>query len=297
MQLNTSSKLILIGSLYLSQGIPNGFFRHTVPVVFRDSGLSLEQIALYYPALYAPWFLKFIWSIFVERFHSEKQGKYRSWIIPLQILTAGVMVGLANWKFGSSISVFVLGVALINILSSIQDVSTDGQAVQILGFGERGMGNAVQVGAFWVGYVVGGGLILMMMNTLGWHFLLVTMSVITLLSSLPILFVKTPKSQSPSKQQSTKNFTGLLDFFGQPRILLILGLVASFRMLEGFIRSLLPTMFKDWGMGMEGIGVTLGVVAPVAALGGAMIAGLWMNRLGRINSLLVFGSLQVLSAG
>lgn len=297
MQLATSSKLVLIGSLYLSQGIPNGFFRHTVPVVFRDSGLSLEQIALFYPALYAPWMLKFIWSIFLDRFHSEKQGKYRSWIIPLQILTAGGMVGLANWQFGTSVSTFVLGVALINVFSSMQDVSTDGQAVQILGYGERGWGNAVQVGTFWIGYVVGGGLILMLMNSLGWNFLLVAMSIITLLATLPIFFYKRKERVTLSDQPSAKTFSGLLDFLGQPKILLVLGLVGAFRMLEGFIRSLLPTMFKDWGMELEGIGLALGVVAPIAALGGALTAGLMINRLGRLRSLLLFGSLQVLSVG
>ena len=297
MHLTTSSKLILIGSLYLAQGIPNGFFRHTVPVVFRDSGLSLEQIALFYPALYAPWILKFIWSIFVDRFHSEKQGKYRSWIIPLQILTAGALVGLANWQFGSAISTFVLGVALINLFSSMQDVSTDGQAVQILGYGERGWGNAVQVGTFWIGYVIGGGLILMLMNSLGWNFLLVAMSIITLLATIPILFHKRPNHSEQEGPPSGKTFSGLLDFLRQPKVLLVLGLVAAFRMLEGFIRSLLPTMFKDWGMEFEGIGLTLGVVAPVAALGGALIAGLLMNRLGRLRALLLFGSLQILSVG
>ena len=297
MQLATSSKLVLIGSLYLSQGIPNGFFRHTVPVVFRDSGLSLEQIALFYPALYAPWMLKFIWSIFLDRFHSEKQGKYRSWIIPLQILTAGGMVGLANWQFGTSVSTFVLGVALINVFSSMQDVSTDGQAVQILGYGERGWGNAVQVGTFWIGYVVGGGLILLLMNSLGWNFLLVAMSIITLLATLPIFFYKRKERVTLSDQPSAKTFSGLLDFLGQPKILLVLGLVGAFRMLEGFIRSLLPTMFKDWGMELEGIGLALGVVAPIAALGGALTAGLMINRLGRLRSLLLFGSLQVLSVG
>lgn len=297
MPLTTSSKLILIGSLYLAQGIPNGFFRHTVPVVFRDSGLSLEQIALFYPALYAPWMLKFIWSIFVDRFHSEKRGKYRSWIIPLQILTAGGMVGLANWQFGSSVSTFVLGVALINVFSSMQDVSTDGQAVQILGYRERGWGNAVQVGTFWIGYVVGGGLILMLMNSLGWNFLLVAMSIITLLATLPIFFYKRKERVTLSDQPSAKTFSGLLDFLGQPKILLVLGLVGAFRMLEGFIRSLLPTMFKDWGMELEGIGLTLGVVAPIAALSGALTAGLLINRLGRLRSLLLFGSLQVLSVG
>ena len=94
MDRGTAAKVGVIGALYFSQGIPNGFFRHTVPVVFRDSGVSLEQIALFYPALYTPWMLKFLWTILVDRFHSEKQGKYRSWIIPLQLVTAGVMAGL-----------------------------------------------------------------------------------------------------------------------------------------------------------------------------------------------------------
>ena len=295
MQLTTSSKLILVGSLYLSQGIPNGFFRHTTPVVFRESGLSLEEIALFYPALYAPWMLKFIWSIFVVRFHSEKRGKYRSWIIPLQILTAGTMVGLANWQFGSSVSIFVLGVALINIFSSMQDVSTDGQAIQILKHGERGWGNAVQVGTFWIGYVVGGGLILLLMNSLGWNFLLVAMSIITLLATLPIVFFKKVKNLSMEKNSSQKSFSGLLDFLRQPKVLLILALIGSYRMLEGFIRSILPTMFKDWGMELDGIGLTLGIVAPISALGGALIAGLWINRLGRLRALLIFGSLQALT--
>jgi MFS family permease len=177
----------------------------------------------------------------------------------------------------------------------MQDVSTDGQAIQILKYGERGWGNAVQVGAFWIGYVVGGGLILMLMNSLGWNFLLVAMSIITLLATLPIVYYKKVKNLSMEENSSPKSFSGLLDFLRQPKVLLILALIGSYRMLEGFIRSILPTMFKDWGMELEGIGLTLGIVAPISALGGALIAGLWINRLGRLRALLIFGSLQALS--
>ena len=242
-----TSKFIILGSLYFTQGIPNGFFRHTVPVVFRESGLSLEDIALFLPALYLPWVLKFLWSIVVERFHSKKQGKYRSWIIPLQILTAGTMVALANWQFGASLSIFVLGVALINIFSSMQDVSTDGHAVELLGYKERGCGNAVQVGTFWIGYVAGGGLILILMNKMGWNFLLIAMSIVTFLSTLPILILKQTEKNitSHSSQNPAKNVKGLRAFLSQPKIIKVLGLVAAFRLIEGFIRSLLPTMFKD----------------------------------------------------
>ena len=247
MTIPRTSKFIILGSLYFTQGIPNGFFRHTVPVVFRESGLSLEDIALFLPALYLPWVLKFIWSIIVERFHSKKQGKYRSWIIPLQILTAGTMIALANWQFGTSLSIFVLGVALINILSSVQDVSTDGYAVKILGYQERGWGNAIQVGSYWLGFVVGGGLILMLMNSLGWNFLLIAMALVTLLATIPLFLTRPARIvQKEQDLKSTKQSSGLLNFLRQPTVFKILTLVAAFRMLEGFIRSLVPTMFKDW---------------------------------------------------
>ena len=292
MSLSTPSKLFLIGGLYISQGIPNGFFRHTVPVVFRENQISLEQIALFYPALYTPWILKFIWSIVIEKFHSENQGKYRSWIVPLQILTAGVMVALSNWQLGTSISLFVLGVALINILSSMQDVATDGQAVQILNWQDRGLGNAVQVGMFWIGYVIGGGLILMLMNYLGWSVLLVAMAIITLLATIPALLFKRIHQSEKNKVSSG----GILSFLKQPAVFRILLLVASFRMIEGFVRSILPTMLKDWGMSLGDIGLILGVISPIAALLGAVSAGLLVNRLGRLRSLISFGALQSLSA-
>ena len=74
-------------------------------------------------------------------------------------------------------------------------------------------------------------------------------------------------------------------------------MIAAFRMIEGFIRSLLPAMFKDWGMSLAEIGLLLGVFAPVSLLAGALTAGLLVNRIGRLRALLWFGGLQAFSAG
>ncbi|MBG68724.1 MAG: hypothetical protein CMN06_01135 [Roseibacillus sp.] len=79
-------------------------------------------------------------------------------------------------------------------------------------------------------------------------------------------------------------------------VLWILLMIAAFRMIDGFIRSLLPVMFKDWGMSFGEIGLLLGVFAPVALLAGALAAGLLVNRIGRLRALLWFGGLQILSA-
>jgi PAT family beta-lactamase induction signal transducer AmpG len=137
----------------------------------------------------------------------------------------------------------------------------------------------------------------MLMNTLGWNALLVGMSVVTILSTLPILIIRKPINQniSSTKINSSKTFSGLRDFLVQPKVIKVLTLIAAFRMLEGFIRSLLPTMFKDWGMKFEEIGLILGVIAPVSALLGALLAGLFINRLGRFQALMIFGAMQIVS--
>ena len=157
--------------------------------------------------------LKFLWTILVDRFHSEKQGKYRSWIIPLQLVTSVTMAGLAFWQLGGPIGIFVIGVLLINIFSSMQDVSTDGHAISLLSFGERSWGNAVQVGAFWLGYVVGGGLILMLFSILGWSNLLFAMAVIYLLATVPIYLNRPAQNRLIPKNISQKIRVVLSIFF------------------------------------------------------------------------------------
>ncbi len=47
-----------------------------------------------------------------------------------------------------------------NILAASQDVITDGLAVRMLDTKERGLANAIQVGAYRFGMILGGGLLL-----------------------------------------------------------------------------------------------------------------------------------------
>ena len=157
-------KFSLLGSLYFSQGIPNGFFRHAVPVIFKQSGLSLEKIGLYLPALYLPWMFKFIWVGLIEKFQVLDLGKYRSSIIFLQIFTAITALFLSTWQLEGSIGIFILFVFLINLWSSMQDIATDGFSVFLLEQSEKGWGNSVQIGFFWIGYIVGGGFLLILLS-------------------------------------------------------------------------------------------------------------------------------------
>ena len=57
--LNPHSKLVLLASLYVAQGLPFGFFTQAVPVQMRAQGASLVTVGLA-STLATPWELEFL---------------------------------------------------------------------------------------------------------------------------------------------------------------------------------------------------------------------------------------------
>ena len=153
-------RLGLLGTLYLSQGLPFGFFTQALPLIMRKRGMSLESIGLS-SLLALPWALKFVWSPYVDRY-----GTRKSWILPLQLLTALTLVGTAIAR--DAFAVVLASVLLTNLLCATQDIATDGLAVDMLANEERGLANGVQVAGYRVGMILGGGVLLIFHERLGW---------------------------------------------------------------------------------------------------------------------------------
>jgi MFS transporter, PAT family, beta-lactamase induction signal transducer AmpG len=59
--MKTSRKLALLATLYLSQGLPFGFFSQALPILMRQEGRSLPDIGKA-TWLMIPWALKFLWA-------------------------------------------------------------------------------------------------------------------------------------------------------------------------------------------------------------------------------------------
>lgn len=90
-------KILLLGSLYLAQGLPYGFFTQALPVLLRDAGYSLKAISAT-SLLFLPWALKFLWAPFVDH-----RGTRKSWLLPLQLAgVAGALV-LSQIDVGTSL--------------------------------------------------------------------------------------------------------------------------------------------------------------------------------------------------
>ena len=284
-------KLLLLGSLYLAQGLPYGFFTQALPVLLREQGLALPLIGLA-NLLMLPWALKFAWAPLVDRVESPR-GRRRAVIVPLQLACSAVLAGLALAATPSAVWALCIGVLLVNLFAATQDIATDGLAVETLAPAERGLGNGLQVGAYRVGMIVGGGAMLWVFGRAGWTVAFLAMAVTLLVTTIPIAAHRERPRPRPAGAPG-----GLLrDAFARPGFGAWIVVLAMFKTGEWFATGMLRTFLTDAGQTIDQLGVMLGIVGFGAGLTGALVGGALTPRLGRRRALIAFGALQTLAIG
>jgi MFS transporter, PAT family, beta-lactamase induction signal transducer AmpG len=294
-------KLGLLTSLYLSQGLPYGFFTQALPVLLRERGLSLPAIGLTH-LLALPWALKFLWAPFMDRYGSARLGRRRGYILPLQLVSAAVLGGLALLEDGAADMRVLLGaVLLVNLLASTQDVATDGLAVELLAPAERGWGNGIQVAGYRVGMILGGGWMLLVFARLGWRPTLASLGVLLLAATVPVALWREPPSPVAPDATAPSPGPWLREAFGhwrhQPGVGAWFTLLVLFKAGESLATGMVRTFLVDVGLGLEQVGWMLGVVGFTTGLLGALVGGALVHRLGPRRALLLFGTLQAAAVG
>ncbi|WP_163777564.1 MFS transporter [Myxococcus vastator] len=281
-----ATKLGLLSSLYLSQGLPFGFFTQALPVLLRHQGLSLPSIGLAH-LLALPWALKFLWAPPMDRHGSARWGRRRGYILPLQCLSSGLLLALALPEGGLDTRLLMAAVLGINLLAATQDVATDGLAVELLAPSERGWGNGVQVAAYRVGMILGGGVMLAVFDAVGWRPTFLALGALLLLATVPIARFREPHTAPPPAQS-----LGLRWWLKRPGAGAWLTLLVVYKAGEALATGMLRTFLVDVGLSLTSIGWMLGGVGFTAGLVGALLGGGLVVRLGRRRALLVFGVLQ-----
>ncbi len=300
--MTTRRKLVLLGSLYIAQGLPYGFFTQALPVLLRKQGMSLPLIGLA-QLLMLPWALKFVWAPVVDRVHAPRFGHRRAVIVPLQLASAAVLAALALAASPGAMWPLAIAILLVNVCSATQDIATDGLAVEVLDPGERGLANGLQVGGYRVGMILGGGLMLSVFEASGATTAFLSMSALLLVASVPILTYREPPrpapAASPSSPAAPSPATGVLASVGaalaRPGMRRWLIVPATFKAGEWFATAMLRPYLADQKQSLGEIGVMLGYAGFGSALLGALLGGAATTRLGRRRALLVFGSLQTLA--
>ncbi|HAA58084.1 MAG TPA: MFS transporter [Myxococcales bacterium] len=295
--MKTSTKFIVLTSLYLSQGLPFGFFTQALPVLMHKEGISLQLIGLT-SLLALPWACKFLWAPLIDNSKTTKWGKYRRWIIPLQSMTAFMMFLLSFLDIHEGLWIVCGGFLLANALAATQDIATDGLAVTLLSHEERGLGNGLQVAGYRVGMILGGGPLLLVFHYMGWRVTFMGIALLLLIATLPIIWTQEPEATKTwDEAKETSYFAGLYAFIKRPGMLVWLLVLFLYKGGDAFATGMLRPFLSSQGLDLKDIGWLLGTAGFTAGLLGALVGGWGVHLLGRKRSLIAFGLFQAASVG
>ncbi len=304
--LRNTPHLPLLSALYTAQGIPYGFFSLALPVLMREAGWSLTAIG-FLQFLALPWAIKFLWAPVVDH-----TGSRRGWLLSMQLIACAMAVGMAWLDFQVGSIALMVAVFLFNLVAATQDIATDGLAVRLLNAQQRGVANAIQVGAYRLGMILGGGLLLWLSSRCGWPTTFVCMAALLALSTVPVWRMSEPPPHlpdpAPTVPHAGKNAHAVpallqpprgkalamawLHRLLQPGLLTLTALIFCYRFGDQMVSGLVTPFIRDQGVSREAIALMKGVVGSGASLLGAAMGGWMMLRVGRRSALLISGLAQ-----
>ncbi|MED5486908.1 MAG: MFS transporter [Candidatus Thermoplasmatota archaeon] len=289
------SRVITLCVLYIAQGIPWGFITVTFVTFLAVEGVSAGMIADLLLVGTLPWTFKFLWGPVIDRFQYRPMGRRRPWIL---FAEAGMILTLSLILFipdPSSNFTAVVGVFLVyNIFTSLQDVSTDALAVDILRSDEFEKVNSYMFSSKLVGGMIGGaglGTIIGFVGIKG--AILLQIPILLLIMMAPLLMTERPgdirfpwsKSKREiwsEEEEEERNFFQILSNIRTAFSLRSaqLGIVLSLsKSLSFFLIPILPILFvQELGWSEEGFNATKGGLLVLILMSGYIVGG----QLGKI---------------
>jgi MFS transporter, PAT family, beta-lactamase induction signal transducer AmpG len=293
---NSYLKLFMLGGLYLSQYLPISFLSQSLPTFMRQQGASLETIGSL-GLLVLPWALKFLWSPLIDRvsLNRHRHRHYSTWILFFQILLAVCVTicGLMDVRQNFPI---LMGLTLLAcFVSASQDIATDALAVGMLTGSERAWGSTMQSAGNYLGGLFGGGVMLILLDRLGWRSCMLMMTAIILATGIPLL--KYQERELPHVEVKP-DLTSLIKFFKRDGSIFWLMLLLLYSTGSGMAIAMMKPLLVDLKFTLVDIGQIVGIVSYSAGIVGAVIGGTIVSKWGVEKSLImfsIFGGISVLA--
>ena len=148
--LSTSAPLryFTFAALYLAQGIPQGLFLFAIPAWLAAHDVGAATVGSFVGLVMLPWTFKLVVGPLMDRYGYLPMGRRRPWLLGAQSLLLLSMLALAF--ITDPLRQLPLLMALgfvISCFGAIQDVATDGLAVDITPVKEQARANALMWGS------------------------------------------------------------------------------------------------------------------------------------------------------
>ncbi|WP_431262008.1 MFS transporter [Roseateles chitinivorans] len=282
--------LTWVPSVYLAMGLPNVLVGLVAAILYKNLGVSNEDIALYTSQMYLPWVLKPLWSPLLEPYRTK-----RWWVITMQFLMMASIGAVAfclplDGFFRASLAFFwITGFA-----SATQDIVADGVFMTTMSPREQARYAGLQGMCWNLGAVVASGLLVSLTGwlhgALGWTWVQCWMAVMlgaaAMMGGFGLWHLRVLPPGAPSAVQGQDLSSAMVSLreswitlFQKPSIWMMLAVVFFYRFGEGFIEKFGPLFLLDpraaGGLGLDNaaLGHIYGSAGTIAFIAGAFLGG------------------------
>ncbi|MEQ9002369.1 MAG: MFS transporter [Pseudomonadales bacterium] len=292
-------RLLSLASLYFAQGIPIGLLDVAMPAWLAGQGVGAGAIGAYAAAIGLPWAFKLVAGPFMDRYQYLAMGRRRPWVIGTQAALVLALAGLAvlgvigDATQGYLPALMVMG-ALVNVCAATQDVATDGMAIDVVPFDERGRANAFMAFGQVLGFGLFGGLSGVLLARYGLDVAasvaalsvaaILALSIATRERAGERLLPWTAGAPNPDQPRPPKSFAvmagSLLRALALPMSLLLTAIVFLARAATGMVLVVIPIVgVQELGYPGEQVSMAIAVASVAAAVLGLAFGPL-IDRVG-----------------
>jgi len=312
------SPWVWVPTLYFTEGIPYFLVNSISVMMFARMGVPNDQLAFFTTLLYFPWFLKGLWSPFVDILRTK-----RWWIIAMQILLTALCILLtvslphpaADTIAAKATSVGTFRFTLILFIiaafaSATHDIAADGFYMLAHDTKSQAAFVGIRSTFYRIAAVFSQGVLVYiagyMENKTGdipgaWQITLGVTSAILLCVTLYHCFLLPRPAEDQPRE--VKDYRGAMrelkesfvTFFTKPGVALAIAFMLLYRLSEGFLVKLCQPFLVDareafiregqiigggLGLSTDTVGLLYGTIGVICLLLGGILGGIYISRKG-----------------
>jgi len=302
---NTFVRYISFAILYVAQGIPEGMTFFGIPAWMAMNGKSASEIGSFSAVVIIPWSFKILVAPIMDRFTFLSMGRKRPWVLVGQF---GLILSFIAMAFVpdplNNIRLLMIAGFSVSLFGSIQDVATDGMAIDIVPVDQQARANGLMWGAKTIGIsvsLVTGNWII---NNHGFMYAILFLSVlVSLILLVPLLFRERPGekllpwTQGAASESALKIqleslgqiFKSLFRVFFLPSSLFMGMAFFSFQLGNGLINALLPVFsIQEMGWTDEGYSHAFSIINISAGFLGMFAGGALADLFGKKRMMTIY---------
>jgi MFS transporter, PAT family, beta-lactamase induction signal transducer AmpG len=290
-----SPKMLAILILGAASGFPNQLTESALQAWLKDAGATNTTIGIVsYVAL--PYLLKFLWAPLVDRYPLALLGRRRGWVLVMQFALGAAIALLALQNPALTLEPVTVCAVAIVFFSATQDIAIDAWRTDVSLPSERGLAAAATNLGYRSASWLASAFALIVADYFGWRPAFLILAAVMLAFCLATVFAPEPDYRhAPPRSLRESVVAPLTELLAGRSAAVLIAVVLLFKVGDAFANKLFTPFMMDVGFSKTEIALIVKALFTASALGGSVLGGVLMVRLGLVRSMLIFGVLQAVS--